>query len=77
MAVEGGEPEQFVANPYVDTWVGGFYGLGIDPLSSDVYVADALDFVQRGLVLRYSSSGTILDSLRVGVVPSGFSFLQE
>lgn len=50
------------------------YGLGIDPKNGDIYIADAIDYVQRGAVYRYSTSGIALDTFRVGINPSSFYF---
>lgn len=50
------------------------YGLSIDPHNSDIYVADAMDFVQEGFLMRFSQNVEILDSIRVGNVPSDFYF---
>ena len=68
-----GVPELFIESPYTAN-IGGFYGLKIDPLTSDVFVADAIDHVQRGLVYRFSLSGFAIDTLRVGISPGGFCF---
>ncbi len=51
-----------------------FYGLGVDPLSSQVYVGDGVDFVQNGLVYRISPQKQLIDSFAVGVLPNGFLF---
>jgi len=68
------EPEVFLESPYLNTNTGGYYGLGIDPVRSDIYVADAIDNVQRGIVYRFSSGGQPLDTLKVGVIPGSFCF---
>ena len=52
-----------------------FYGLGVNPENGDIYTADAIDFLQKGVVTRYRSDGYPLDSFRVGVIPSAFVFL--
>lgn len=51
-----------------------FYGLGVDPRSSEVYVADAIDYVQPGLVYRFTPDARPLDTLRVGITPGAFCF---
>ena len=51
-----------------------FYSLGIDPLTSEVYVGDAIDNVQQGVVYRFSPSGIPEDTLRVGIIPGAFCF---
>jgi DNA-binding beta-propeller fold protein YncE len=53
---------------------GPFGGIGADPASGDLYLTDVIDFVQRGLVLRFSASGQPLDTLRVGVGPMRLYF---
>ena len=67
------EPEIFIESPYTGN-IGGFYGLGIDPASSEIYIADAIDHVQPGLVYRYRPNGIPVDTLRVGIIPGTFGF---
>lgn len=67
-------PELFIESDYSGSIEGGFYGLGIDPATSEIYVADAIDNVQRGLVYRYRPDGMPADTLRVGLVPGAFCF---
>ena len=50
------------------------YGLNIDPHSGDLYVADAVDYSQSGVVYRYSNQGQLIDQFRVGINPNGFAF---
>jgi YVTN family beta-propeller protein len=50
---------------------GYFYGIGYDKVADEVYLADAVDFKQRGNVYRYSSSGTLIGSFQVGIIPNG------
>jgi len=74
-AVDGsGEPELLVESPYAGVSMAGFYGLDVDPISSELYVADAIDFVQRGMVYRFSSEGMPVDTFRTGIAPGGFCF---
>jgi len=52
-----------------------WYGLGIEPSSGDVIVADALDYVQRSTIYRYSSDGTQLKAqYKAGIISNGFLF---
>jgi len=46
----------------------------VDPYSSEIYVADAIDFVQRGMVYRFSPEGVAVDTFRTGIAPGGFCF---
>jgi YVTN family beta-propeller protein len=50
------------------------YGLGVDPVTDYVYVADAGNFSSSGWVRWYTAGGTVIDSANVGVAPNGFYF---
>lgn len=67
-------PELIIQSPYEANGPYGFYGLGVDPVNSEIYVADAIDFVQRGVVYRYSSEGVPVDTIRAGIAPGEFCF---
>lgn len=50
------------------------YGIGVNPHNGEIYVADAVDYSQAGVVRRYSDDGTLIDQFRVGINPNGFAF---
>jgi DNA-binding beta-propeller fold protein YncE len=52
------------------------YSLGVDPVSGDIYLSDAIDYIQAGLVFRYNRYGTLLDSFTAGIIPGSFCFKQ-
>lgn len=60
------------SNPFLDSRGTIYYGLTIDPANGDVYVADAIDYQQQGMILRYSSEGVELDKFYVGIIPGAF-----
>jgi len=67
-------PEKpFIASEYTSS-TGGFYSLGIDPVSSEIYLGDAIDHRQNGMVRRYASSGKLIDEFKVGISPGDFAF---
>ena len=68
------EPEPFLSSPSEKSVWGGFYGLEVDPVTSDIYVADAMDFVQKGWVYRYTHEGTPVDTFQTGIAPGSFCF---
>lgn len=51
-----------------------FYNLAVDPSANEIYVADAIDYVQDAIIYRYSKSGKLKDSFKVGINPSYFLF---
>ncbi len=59
---------------FIDADNRNLYALGIDPVSSDVYVSDAIDFLQKGIVYRYSSNAVLIDSFYCGIIPNSFVF---
>lgn len=70
-------PEQpFITSDYVDLY-GGFYSLAVDPSNSEIYVGDAIDHAQNGLIHRYSPSGKLIDKFKVGISPGAFAFKTE
>ena len=53
------------------------YGLAIDPASGEIYVGDAVDFEQPGVVCRYRDTAQgveLVDSFGVGMLPGAFAF---
>ncbi|HTE33723.1 MAG TPA: DUF5074 domain-containing protein [Chryseolinea sp.] len=51
-----------------------FYGIGIDPETDILYLADAGGFDANGTVYRYSTSGVLVDHVEAGLGPNGFAF---
>ncbi len=49
-----------------------FYSLTMDPATGEIYVGDAIDYTQNGVVMRYAADGTLLDTFSVGVNPGNF-----
>ncbi|MCX6285819.1 MAG: hypothetical protein NTY96_01720 [Bacteroidetes bacterium] len=52
-----------------------FYGLGIHPQTGQVFVSDAIDYVQSGKVFKCSqASGQVLNTYTAGSIPGSFCF---
>jgi DNA-binding beta-propeller fold protein YncE len=66
--------EVFIKSESGEYLNGGFYGLGVDPHRGEVYVADAKDNSQNGIIYRFHPSGQIIDSFPGGIVPGAFCF---
>ena len=49
-----------------------YYGLTVSPENGDVYVADAIDYVQQGKIYRYSATGEYIDEFYAGIIPGAF-----
>lgn len=66
-------PQVLIQSPYSTTY-GGFYGLTVDCVTNDIFVADAIDCVQRGVVYRFNSLAQPVDTFKVGINPGAFCF---
>lgn len=65
------------SNVFIGAAGRSIYGLDVDPVNGEIYVADAKDFQQDGEIFRYSSSGQLIDNFTVGINPSGFFFYRR
>ena len=52
-----------------------FYGLSVH--DDKIYIADAINYVQKGTVWIYDFQTTLLDEWEVGIIPSEFDFIEE
>ena len=62
--------------PFILKGSKNFYTLGIDPQNGTVYVGDAIDFNQNGIIYRYSPSGVLIDNFTSGIIP-GFIYFDK
>jgi hypothetical protein len=70
-------PEKpFITSEYTGNF-GGFYSLAIDPSNRDIYVGDAIDHRQNGMIYRYNASGKLVDHFKAGITPGGFAFIKQ
>ncbi len=63
--------------PLIESRATKYYGLTIDPVDGDIYVADAIDYQQQGMVYRYSGSGVLIDEFYAGITPGAFCWKQQ
>lgn len=66
------DAERLPVRPFVEYRDTKYYGMTVDPSSGDVYVADAIDYQQQGIVYRYTSDGELIDQFYVGIIPGAF-----
>ena len=66
------DAERVPVRPFLEYSGTIYYGLTVDPVRGDVYVADAIDYQQQGIVYRYSSEGELIDEFYVGIIPGAF-----
>jgi DNA-binding beta-propeller fold protein YncE len=51
-----------------------FYKLGIDPVNSHIFVTDAIDYQQKGLILQYNSGGILQSQYQTDILPGQMLF---
>ena len=51
-----------------------FYALGVNPKNGEIFVCDAIDYVQAGVVYRYDKSGQEIHSFHTGIIPGHIFF---
>jgi YVTN family beta-propeller protein len=51
-----------------------FYGLAASPYNNQIWGLQAPNFTSGGYVFRYNSTGTLIDSIQVGIGPNGAVF---
>ncbi len=61
-------------DPFIRSVNQNFYGLGVHPISHEIYVADAKDFVQRSDINRYHTDGSLSGFFKAGIIASDFYF---
>ncbi|WP_128543421.1 DUF5074 domain-containing protein [Larkinella soli] len=59
------------ATPFINRL---FSGLGVDPQTGILYAGFTPSLAQAGYVYRYQSNGTLIDSVKAEIGPSGFYF---
>jgi len=60
--------------PIITKGARSFYALGVDPRNDDIYLSDALDFVQKGVIYRFDKNGTELFNFKAEIIPGEFFF---
>ena len=51
-----------------------FYKVGINPVNSDIFVTDAIDYQQQGYVMYYKKDGTFVSTLKADIIPGLMCF---
>jgi YVTN family beta-propeller protein len=65
---------QLPAEDFIPNIDHSFYKMGINPDNDEVFVTDAVDYVQKGRVLRYSREGALISEMQADIIPGGMCF---
>jgi len=62
------------SKPFIEQLGRNFYSLGVNPNNDNIYVGDAIDYVQRGKIYIYNPEGVIINTFLAGIIPGDFYF---
>lgn len=62
------------ASPFIKQEGTNYWALGIEPETGNIFVGDAIDYVQNGKAMVYGANGNYLYSFPTGIIPGGFYF---
>jgi hypothetical protein len=51
-----------------------FYKMGVNPFNDEIFVTDAVDYIQKGNILRYSKDGALVSEMQADIIPGGLCF---
>ena len=60
--------------PFIPESGAYFYKIGINPVNSDIFITDAVDYIQSGNVLYYKNDGTFVSTQKAGIIPGMMCF---
>ncbi len=67
-------PSVFVDKPTTSATFSAPYGLGIDPKTDNLFLADAKNYSSAGTAYVFNTAKTLQDSMKTGIIPSNFWF---
>jgi YVTN family beta-propeller protein len=70
----GANEDILPVKPFIRNRDSRYYGLAVDPATSHIYLADAIDYVQPGKIYRFDPDGRPVDTLTAGINPGAFCF---
>lgn len=53
------------------------YSMTVAPYTEEIFVADALDFQQAGVIYRYSSEGRSIGVFDAGIIPTSYAWINK
>lgn len=62
------------SEPLIPESVHYFYKLGINPVNNDIFITDAVDYQQRGYLLYYNATGTLVSGQQADIIPGSMCF---
>ena len=51
-----------------------FYKMGVNPDNNEIFVTDAVVYVQKGKIIRYSNEGALISEMQADIIPGYITF---
>lgn len=65
---------QLPVSPLIAQGAKKYYGLGVNPKTYQIYVSDAIDYVQKSKIEIYDVNGNLMSGFRAGIISNSFYF---
>jgi hypothetical protein len=64
------------SSPFIPANGHNYYGLGIHPVSGNIFVTDAKDYASQGTIYQYNqTTGSMMKTYPGGIIPGSFCFI--
>lgn len=61
-------------HPFIDCTGRNIYATAVNPANGEIYLSDALDYLQRSSIERYSATGVSLHTFNAGIISCNYVF---
>jgi hypothetical protein len=68
------DAEDLPFSPIIPESGASFYKIAVNPINSDIFVTDAVDYVQRGYVSLYKNNGKFVAKEKADIIPGAMCF---
>lgn len=65
---------QLPSNAWIAADNRNLFAIGQDPYDYNIYISDAVDYMQSGVIYRYNPKAQCTDTFTVGITPNSFVF---
>ena len=65
---------QLPTNAWIEAENRNLFAIGQDPNDYNIYISDAVDYMQSGVIYRYDPNSQCTDTFTVGITPNSFVF---
>ena len=64
-------------NPLIQKMGRNYYRMGVEKATGNIFATDAKDYQERGYLFIFKPDGTIIDSLKAGIIPGNLYFVDN